>query len=89
MQLTEQRLSHWRAGMVSLSQPQQRWSGDPDGLSASARFAGHLVEVSTDDAGGFDLLYLGFQATGYASLERAAPDFARRVLQHMQQLIAD
>lgn len=80
-------------GNVTLSQPQQRWySSDDSGLLASARFAGQELVAITDDAGAFNLMYLGFQAKGFTSLEeaqRAAPEFARRVLQRMSDLIAD
>lgn len=80
-------------GNVNLSQPQQRWySSDDSGLLASARFAGQEMVAITDDSGAFDLMYLGFQAKGFTSLEeaqRAAPEFARRVLQRLSDLIAD
>jgi len=79
-------------GKVNLLMPQQIWTfTDDSGLMATARFAGHKVEAITDDAGAFDLMYLGFQAKGYATMDEAkaaAPDFARRVLQRMGDLIA-
>lgn len=78
---------------VNLAAPQQRWTfTDNSGLMATARFAGHFVEAITDDAGGFYLMYLGFQAKGYATMDEAkaaAPEFALRVLQRMSDLIAN
>ncbi len=80
-------------GKLNLSRAQQRWAATDDSkLLHSAAFAGHEMLAVTDDKGGFDLLYLGFHATGYASLDeaqRAAPDVARRILQRMHDLIAD
>lgn len=80
-------------GQIFLSQPQQRWlaRGD-DGLLSTALFAGHSLVASTDDAGGFDLMYLGFRSEPFPSIEeaqRAAPSFARQVLHHMATLIQD
>ena len=80
-------------GLVSLNQPQQRWSfTDESRLMAVARFAGHMLEAITDDAGGFDLMYLGFHAQGFSTMadaQRAGPEFVRAVLQHMQGLVDD
>lgn len=80
-------------GRINLSMPQQVWTfTDDSGLMATARFAGQVVEAITDDAGSFDLMYLGFQAKGYATMDEAkaaAPDFARRVLQRMCDLVGN
>jgi hypothetical protein len=81
-------------GKVTLGIPQQRWS-DSDtinpGLLETAKFAGQEMMAITDDAGGFQLLYLGFKAEGFKSMTLAkasAPEFARRVLARMAEMIA-
>jgi hypothetical protein len=83
------------AGKVMLGEPQQQWNdagqGAPDVMQVS-RFAGQELMAITDDAGAFDLTYLGFQARGFTSMESAksaAPDFARRVLRRLLELISD
>lgn len=80
-------------GLVFLDQPQQRWTfTDSSELMASALFVGHLLEAITDDAGKFDLTYLGFEAKGFESMhaaKSAAPAFARGVLGYMAQLVSD
>lgn len=59
-------------GQVFLSRPQQQWRfTDESKLMATALFAGHKIEAITDDAGAFDLLYLGFQAKGFATMAEA------------------
>lgn len=57
-----------------------------------ARFAGQEVMAITDDAGAFDLHYLGFKTGGFKTIEEAkiaAPEFTRKVLVHMTNLIAN
>ena len=80
-------------GKLSLEQPQQRWTfTDESQRMATAFFAGQTVHAITDDAGAFNLMYLGFQATGYATMDQAkaaAPDFVRRVLQRMSDLVSN
>ncbi|ABO59767.1 hypothetical protein LA345_40500 (plasmid) [Burkholderia vietnamiensis] len=82
-------------GNVALSAPQQRWitgrGGNPGALQ-TAVFAGHVVMAITDDHGGYDLHYLGFETGGFATIDaakRAAPEFVRGVLAHMSKLIVD
>lgn len=46
----------------------------------------------TDDAGAFELDYLGHIGSGFASIEdakSAAPEFARAVLERLRNLIQD
>ncbi|AGZ38135.1 hypothetical protein PVLB_26992 (plasmid) [Pseudomonas sp. VLB120] len=46
----------------------------------------------TDDAGAFELDYLGHIGSGFASIEdakAAAPEFARAVLERLRNLIQD
>jgi hypothetical protein len=48
--------------------------------------------VITDDAGGFQLGYLNFKAGGFKTMEaakKAAPEFAKRVLARMSDMVAD
>lgn len=75
-------------GKVRMSSPQQQWHGNA--IMQTALFAGEEVMAITDDAGGFDLHYLGFKATGFASMEAAkldAGNFVKTVLGHMTDLI--
>ncbi|RRS01185.1 hypothetical protein EIP75_21660 [Aquabacterium soli] len=75
-------------GKLKMARQQQKWIGN-DSMQ-TALFAGEEVMAITDDKGGFDLLYLGFQTGGFASLEEAkvsAPAFASAVLAHMATLI--
>jgi hypothetical protein len=74
---------------------EQRWhateGGSPEVMQL-ARFAGQEVMAITDDQGGFQLHYLGFQASGFYAMESAiaaAPEFARRVLLRMLELVAE
>ncbi|MHB1666013.1 hypothetical protein [Thiomonas sp.] len=79
-------------GKSTLASPQQRWT-DIDGeweVMQVARFAGQEMIAITDDAGAFDLLYLGFAARGFPTMEAAkaaAPEFAKRVLGRMLEAI--
>ncbi|RQR65675.1 hypothetical protein DIE18_04285 [Burkholderia sp. Bp9125] len=81
-------------GKVLFGAPQQRWhsqAGDGAVLQ-TARFAGQEMMAITDDAGGFELLYLGFKTGGFSTMEvakQAAPAFARRVLARLSEMIAD
>lgn len=48
--------------------------------------------ATTDDAGAFELDYLGHIGSGFASIEdakSAAPEFARAVLERLRNLIQD
>jgi hypothetical protein len=84
------------AGKWSLDAPQQVWhgeDGDTDGVMQAALFAGQemLPVKEDDDTGGFGLRYLGFQATGFLTMEaskQAAPDFAKRVLGRMVEMVS-
>ncbi|KVP65660.1 hypothetical protein WJ96_04640 [Burkholderia ubonensis] len=81
-------------GKVAFGAPQQRWhslSGD-ESILQSARFAGQEMMVITDDAGGFELHYLNFKAGGFPTMtaaKQAAPEFARRVLSRLSDMIAN
>lgn len=80
------------AGEVRFRGPQQRWIGDKPEILQRASFAGHEMIAITDDAGAFDLHYLGFQTGGFRTIEAAktaAPEFARKVLSRMRDMIAD
>lgn len=75
-------------GKVKMAAPQQQWHGDE--MMQTAVFAGENMMAITDDAGRFDLHYLGFKATGFASLadaQASAQAFARKVLARMTELI--
>jgi hypothetical protein len=83
-------------GKVNFGAPQQCWNASQNGedkvVRETANFAGQPVNVITDDAGGFDLHYLGFKAGGFATMDAAqcaAPDFVRRVLTRMSAMIVD
>lgn len=70
------------------SRPQQVWDGSE--LMQTARFAGQRMEVITDDKGGFDLNYLGYEAGGFKTMDAAkaaAPEFAKTVLAQLSSLI--
>jgi hypothetical protein len=80
------------SGKVNLSVPQQKWGGGTPGVMQQARFAGQEVMAITDDAGAFDLHYLGFKTGGFKTIEEAkiaAPEFTRKVLAHMTSLIVN
>ncbi|KWA83982.1 hypothetical protein WL29_21695 [Burkholderia ubonensis] len=83
------------AGKVAFAAPQQKWhkpEGDDGALLQTARFAGQEMMAITDDAGGFELHYLNFKADGFPSIEAAklaAPEFAKRVLARLSDMIAN
>lgn len=80
-------------GRLQLTRPQMVWvSQHSGGVLDSAVFAGQELIAITDDAGGFDVTYLGFQACGFPTMEAAkaaAPEFARQVLARMSKMISD
>lgn len=83
------------AGKWSLDTAQQVWhgeDGDTDEIMQSALFAGQEMRaIKEDDIGGFGLRYLGFQATGFLTMEatkQAAPEFAKRVLMRMAEMVS-
>lgn len=82
-----------RGGSVfPLNRPQQVWYGDTPQVMQTARFAGQEMMAITDDAGAFELDYLGHIGSGFASIEdakAAAPEFARAVLERLRNLIQD
>lgn len=81
------------SGKLNLTSPQQKWV-DPNGdgsILQYARFAGQEMMAITDDKGAFDLHYLGFEINGFKSMElakEAAPEFAKRVLSRMTEVIS-
>jgi len=83
-------------GRVQFLGPQQRWNAGPrdesKGVLETALYAGQQMMAITDDAGGFELHYLGFATVGFRTMDvakRAAPEFARRVLDRMREMVAD
>ena len=73
-----------------LNRPQQVWFGNEPHLMQTARFAGQEMLAISDDAGAFELDYLGHVAGGFSSIEdakAAAPVFARAVLERLRNLI--
>ncbi|RMP63006.1 hypothetical protein ALQ19_02725 [Pseudomonas syringae pv. berberidis] len=55
-----------------------------------ARLAGQEMMAISDDAGAFELDYLGHIGSGFASIDdakAAAPEFARAVLERLRNLI--
>lgn len=82
-------------GKQMLSAPQQHWrdpNGEDGSIMQTALFAGHRLTALSDDTGGFALDYLNFKAGGFktmAAAKEAAPEFARRVLARMTDMIAD
>ena len=78
--------------MFPLNRSQQVWWGDSPQVMQVARFAGLEMMAITDDAGGFELDYLGHIGSEFASIEdakAAAPEFARTVLDRLRNLIQD
>ncbi|WP_199028850.1 hypothetical protein [Ralstonia sp. ASV6] len=82
-------------GRVAFNAPQQRWV-DPNGgdgrVIQMARFGGQEMMAITDDGGAFDLHFLHFKTGGFPTIEaakQAAPEFARRVLARLAEMIAD
>lgn len=79
-------------GKLNLDRIQQSWFGDESAIMQTAIFAGQEMVAITDDAGAFDLMYLGFQVGRFQTMEiakAAAPAFARNVLAHMTSLVKD
>jgi len=79
-------------GRVNFRIPQQQWFGDEPQVTQTASFAGHKMIAIAGDAGAFDLHYLNFQARGFKSIEdakKAAPEFARKVLARMSEMVSD
>lgn len=83
-------------GRVQFLGPQQRWNAGPSddskGALETALYAGQQMMAITDDAGGFELHYLGFATGGFRTMDIAkqvAPEFARRVLDRMREMIAN
>lgn len=75
-----------------LNRSQQVWWGDAPQIMQTARFAGQEMVAITDDAGAFDLDYLGHTVSGFSSMDEAkaaAPAFARAVLERLHNLIKD
>lgn len=81
-------------GKVAFDVPSLRWvdsTGDGS-IMQICRIAGQKMMAITDDAGGFDLLYLNFKTGGFATMEaakQAAPEFARRVLRQMIEMVTE
>lgn len=78
--------------MFPLNRSQQVWWGDNPEVMQAARFAGQEMVAITDDAGAFELNYLGHIGSGFASIKdaiAAAPGFARAVLERLRNLIQD
>lgn len=50
-------------GKLRLDRIQQSWSGDEPAVMQTAIFAGQEMVAITDDAGAFDLMYLGSSRT--------------------------
>ena len=80
-------------GKVDFGVPQQRWHpGEDPAVMQTARFAGQTVMAITDDAGAFDLHFLGFKTGGFKTIDdakKAAPEFTRKVFARLSSLIAD
>ncbi|RMM69092.1 hypothetical protein [Pseudomonas savastanoi] len=75
-----------------LNRSQQVWWGDSPAVMQVSLFAGQEMMAVTDDAGAFELDYLGHIGSGFASIEdakTAAPEFARAVLERLRNLIQD
>lgn len=93
--MTEMAILPGPGARYTLEVPQQRWrpnAPDAAGILELARFAGQEMMASSDDNGGFTLLYLGFTTKGFGSMaaaQAAGPEFARRVLAYMAGHIAD
>ncbi|WP_321920149.1 hypothetical protein [Paraburkholderia tropica] len=73
-------------------QPQQQWFGNSAPGLYTALFAGNDMSLQHERDGRFHLYYLGYAAHDFASAEaakKAAPEFARRVLARLSDMIAD
>ena len=83
------------AGKLSLAVPQQRWNDGNGGdlaVMQVARFAGQEMMAITDNAEAFDLRYMGYQTSGFTTMDaakEAAPAFARKVLDRLVSMISD
>lgn len=79
-------------GKVAFGIPPLQWvdaRGDGS-LMQVCRVSGQEMMAITDDAGSFDLHYLHFKTGGFASMaaaKQAAPEFARKVLSRLIELI--
>ncbi|WP_203584670.1 hypothetical protein [Pseudomonas arcuscaelestis] len=81
-----------KGSMFPLNRPQQVWVGDTPEVMQTALFAGQEMMAITDDAGGFELRYLGLIGSGYSTMGEAiaaAPEFGRFVLECLRCLIQD
>lgn len=79
-------------GRVMFGAPQQYWHGNNPTVMQTSRFAGQEMMAITDDAGAFQLLYLGFQTGSFTTIEdakKSAPALARKVLSRLSEMIAD
>jgi hypothetical protein len=80
------------SGKVNFGIPQQVWLGDKPSIMQVSRFAGHEMMAITDDNGGYDLHYLSFKTGGFKTIEEAklsAPNFSRKVLARLAEMISD
>lgn len=85
-------------GKLSLEAPQQVWRGsgrdDVDNdVMQSALFAGQeMIAIKESEApNGFGLRFLGFKSSGFRAMDtakQAAPEFARRVLNRMADMVS-
>jgi hypothetical protein len=79
-------------GKLQHAAKQQIWRSDKPEVMQTATFSGQQMVAITDDAGAFDLTYLGFETKGFESMDSAkaaAPTFARQVLNHLSELVTD
>ena len=73
-------------------QPQQEWFDNSVPGSHTALFAGNDMSLQHERDGRFHLYYLGYAARDFATAvaaKKAAPEFARRVLARLSDMIAD
>lgn len=81
-----------KGDVFPLNRRQQVWFGSEPTVMQTALFAGQEMWVITDDAGAYELGYMGHFVGGFASIEdakAAAPLFARAVLARMGNLVQD
>jgi hypothetical protein len=81
-------------GKPNYSEPQQKWHDEKNGMLQTSRFAGQemMVTSSVTELNIFELHYLGFMASGFATIteaKRQAPAFACAVLTMMAGLVND
>jgi hypothetical protein len=72
--------------------PQQQWVGNSVPGSYTALFAGNDMTLQHERDGRFHLYYLCYAAHDFTSAEpakKAAPEFARRVLARLSDMIPD